>query len=228
MKILAIDTAANLCAACVLDTGGVSGPTQAVRDIGKGHVEHLMDVMSEALAGAGCGYADLSRIAVSVGPGSFTGVRVGVSAARGLSLSLAIPAVGISTLDALAQEAVTSGPAKPVLVAIAAGRGEAYWAKYRRNGEPLSVPGIAPIAEIAASVAGCDMMLAGSAARLVQAAAGPGATMTIGRESATAEIGTYAQMGAAAIRAGEPRPLYLRQPDAKPQAGFAVEREGPR
>ena len=77
---------------------------RAVLDIGKGHAEILMDVIAEALGAAGIAFAGLGAVAVSVGPGSFTGVRVGVSAARGLALALKIPAVGVSTLEALAAE----------------------------------------------------------------------------------------------------------------------------
>src|SRR5690606_8172147 len=124
MKLLAIDTAANLCAACVYDTqAGERG--RAVLDLGKGHAEHLMAVIEEALTAAGCAYTDLEAVAVSVGPGSFTGVRVGVSAARGLALALGIPAVGVSTLEALAAEARGDAP-RAVLARVEAGRGQAY------------------------------------------------------------------------------------------------------
>src|SRR6185436_6170923 len=115
MKLLAIDTAANLCAACVFDGDAGRELGRASRDIGKGHAEVLMDVIGEALAGAGVTYADLGAIAVAVGPGSFTGIRVGVSAARGLALALKIPSVGVNALEALAFEArQTLGP-QPVM-----------------------------------------------------------------------------------------------------------------
>ena len=81
MNLLAIDTAARLCAACVLDTETGRELGREVLDLGKGHAEQLMDVIDAALSDAGVGYAELGMVAVSVGPGSFTGVRVGVSAA---------------------------------------------------------------------------------------------------------------------------------------------------
>src|SRR5690606_26839604 len=103
MRLLAIDTAANLCAACVFDTdAGELG--RAVLDLGKGHAEHLIGVIDDALKAAGTAYDDLDAIAVSVGPGSFTGVRVGVATTRGLELALKVPAVGVSTLEALEYE----------------------------------------------------------------------------------------------------------------------------
>ena len=125
MKLLAIDTAANLCAACVYDADRDVVLGQSVRDIGKGHAEQLMDVIAEALEGAGLTYGDVSRIGVTVGPGSFTGVRVGVSTARGLALALGIPAIGVTTLEALAAGERAVRPDKDVLAVIDAGRGTA-------------------------------------------------------------------------------------------------------
>ncbi|MCB1426400.1 MAG: tRNA (adenosine(37)-N6)-threonylcarbamoyltransferase complex dimerization subunit type 1 TsaB, partial [Notoacmeibacter sp.] len=100
MTLLAIDTAANLCAACLSDaeTGAILGAE--VLDIGKGHAEQLMDVIAQAMAEAGAQWPDLTRLAVTVGPGSFTGIRVGVAAARGLALALDLPLTGITTLEA--------------------------------------------------------------------------------------------------------------------------------
>ena len=105
MIILAIDTAANLCAACVHDAAAGIERGRSVRDIGKGHAEQLMEVIDAALAAGGLAYADIGGIAVSVGPGSFTGIRVGVAAARGLALGLGVPSAGVTTLEALALEA---------------------------------------------------------------------------------------------------------------------------
>ena len=95
---------------------------RAVLDIGKGHAEHLMAVIEDAMSRPGSAYADLGAIAVSVGPGSFTGVRVGVSAARGLRMALKIPAIGVTTLEALAAEARERFGARTVLSALDAGR----------------------------------------------------------------------------------------------------------
>ncbi|WP_292249424.1 tRNA (adenosine(37)-N6)-threonylcarbamoyltransferase complex dimerization subunit type 1 TsaB, partial [Mesorhizobium sp.] len=101
-----------------------------VLDLGKGHAEHLMAVIDAALKAAGTGYAGLDAIAVSVGPGSFTGLRVGVSTARGLALALKIPAIGVTTLEALAAEAAASFPGRAVLAALDAGREEIHVAAY--------------------------------------------------------------------------------------------------
>src|SRR5690606_3902535 len=93
-----------------------------------------------ALEQAGSAYGDLDAIAVSTGPGSFTGVRVGVAAARGLALALKIPAAGVTTLEALAHQAQAMRPGRPAIAAIDAGRGEVYAASFAADGAPLAAP----------------------------------------------------------------------------------------
>ena len=207
MLVLAIDTAADLCAACVLDTdAGERG--RAVLDIGKGHAEHLMAVIGAALADAGAAHADLGAIAVSVGPGSFTGVRVGVAAARGLALALKVPAVGVTTLHALAREAAQ--PGRPVIARIEAGRGQAYVAAFSATGELTFGPA-------ALALADADALIRDSGEDAVPAS------------GKTADIAVYARLGAGMLKAGavpeRPRPLYLREADAKPQDAFALPRK---
>ncbi|MBU2402181.1 MAG: tRNA (adenosine(37)-N6)-threonylcarbamoyltransferase complex dimerization subunit type 1 TsaB, partial [Alphaproteobacteria bacterium] len=105
MKLLAIDTASVICAACVYDTVARQEDGRAVLDLGKGHAEHLMAVVGNAMQRAKITFPELDAVAVSIGPGSFTGVRVGVAAARGLAMALKVPAIGVTTLEALAAEA---------------------------------------------------------------------------------------------------------------------------
>jgi tRNA threonylcarbamoyl adenosine modification protein YeaZ len=223
MKILAIDTSANLCAACVFDTdAGERG--RAVLDLGKGHAEHLMTVIDDALNAAGSTYADIGLVGVSVGPGSFTGIRVGVAAARGLALALKIPSVGVTTLDALADEARAAYPGREILAAIDARRDQLYLARYEQGGERISGPVIASLADAVAEAGGQGVVLAGSAADMIAAAIGR--PIDIATRSATADIGVYAKLAARQDRAAAPpRPLYLRDADAKPQQGFAVARK---
>lgn len=229
MSILAIDTAASLCAACVLDArAGERG--REVLDLGKGHAERLMAVIDAALKRSGSTFADLSGIAVSVGPGSFTGVRVGVATARGLALALKIPAVGVTTLEALAGEAREVHPGRPVIAAIDAGRGQIYAAAFSPGGRPATEPAVLEIDRAIGLVAdsGATTVLAGSAARMLAEAARR--AFEIAAEGATADIGVYARFGAERLAGGapeagrKPKPLYLRAADAKPQTGFALPR----
>ena len=97
--ILAIDTSAAQCAVAIVDDDRV-----AVRRVGmaRGHAETLFPLIEEVLAELGASYDDLDRIAVCTGPGSFTGLRVGISAARGLALGCGIPAIGVTRFEAVA------------------------------------------------------------------------------------------------------------------------------
>ena len=207
MILLAIDTAATLCAASIHDTGrGELG--REVRDLGKGHAEHLMEVIALALERAGVTYDDLGAVAVSIGPGSFTGVRVGVATARGLALALKVPAVGVSTLEALAAEARDGVPERAVLARIDAGRRQAYIASYSAAGAPVLMPAVVTLEEAG--------RIAGEAGDAVVV------------EGRTADIAVYARLAAERIASGTaiapPKPLYLRDADAKPQTAFALPR----
>src|SRR4051812_18694458 len=104
MLVLAIDTAGPDCAVALarFDADRIEILARGAESIGRGHAERLLPIIESVLSQAGCSFHDLDRVAVTVGPGSFTGVRVGIAAARGLALALNIPAVGVGTLDALA------------------------------------------------------------------------------------------------------------------------------
>ncbi|MFC3327445.1 tRNA (adenosine(37)-N6)-threonylcarbamoyltransferase complex dimerization subunit type 1 TsaB [Mesorhizobium cantuariense] len=223
MKLLAIDCAANLCAACVYDVVAKRELGRSVLDLGKGHAEHLMAVIAEALKTAATDYAGLGAIAVSVGPGSFTGLRVGVSTARGLALALKVPAIGVTTLEALAADAAAAFPGRAVLAALDAGREEIHAAFYDEMSVLTYGPAVAALAEAVTMATESSSVLAGTAAAQIAAAAGRG--FDIGPQTATADIVTYARLAAAKGESERPKPLYLRGADAKPQAGFILSRQ---
>jgi tRNA threonylcarbamoyl adenosine modification protein YeaZ len=163
-------------------------------------------------------------VAVSVGPGSFTGVRVGVSAARGLALALKIPAVGVTTLEALATEATEAFPRRDIIAFIDAGRSGIYASKQGSDGVELHAPALLSIAEAAELIGRDDPVLTGSGAGAVMAHTG--CALTVFSDAATADIATYARLAAARGLPGMPAsPLYLRAADAKPQQGFALPRK---
>lgn len=227
MNLLAIDTAANLCAACVYDTERGLEMGRSVLDIGTGHAERLMEVIAEALANAGMSYADLGAVAVSVGPGSFTGVRIGLSAARGFALALKIPAIGVGTLEAIAAETRAAFAGRGVLAVIDARRDEIYAAHFGADGALRAGPMLTTVAEMAAIAKEVRPVLCGSAATMVAEAADADIMFDFGPLTATADIAIYARL--AALRGpGEerPKPLYLRGSGAKTQAAFALPRRG--
>lgn len=226
--ILAIDTAFERCTAAIYDpTGAGRLLAFAEPEIGKGHAERLMGVIDDVLAGAGKTYADIGRIGVTVGPGSFTGVRVGVAAARGLALALAVPAVGISTLDALAASAATgeSDRGTPVLAVVDARRGEVYAALTAFDGallcEPTALPPEALPAWIGELGTSKGLRLIGSGARLA-ADALPGIETRIVSETNRIDPAILARLTNFAEAGTPPKPLYLRSADAKPSSAKSL------
>lgn len=221
MQTLAVDTSANLCAACVHDSERDVVVGRAVEDIGRGHAERLFAIIEQALDEASLSFDDLDRLAVCVGPGSFTGVRVGVSAARGLALALSLPVVGVTSLEALAVDAPRG---EPLLVALDARRGEVYTQAFDRNGRAEGEAAVLSIEAACEAVQQSGAVLAGSGAPLLIAA---GARSRIVSDASTPDVAAIARIAALSDNpADKPRPLYLRPADAKPQSGFAVERQG--
>ena len=214
MIVLALDTAGTGCFAALYDSAEDRVLGSAGADIGRGHAEQLMAFIDEALEASGKALADVERVAVTIGPGSFTGIRVGVAAARGLALALGVPAVGVSTLSALAADRRAENP---LLVAMDAKREEVYWQSFAADGGETSLPAIASVEEARAVAARHDGALAGSAAPLLR----DGAPV----QTDGVSIATIARLGAHLDPEKHlPKPLYLRGPDAKPQAGFAIRR----
>jgi tRNA threonylcarbamoyl adenosine modification protein YeaZ len=211
MIILAIDTAGIDCSAAVFDSAAGTLLSAVSEEIGKGHAERLMDVIDQALLEAGANLQSVGKIAVVIGPGSFTGIRVGVAAARGFALSLGIDCVGVSTLETLAamHHAASQGK-KPVLVAMDAKREEIYAQAFSVDGSALNAPAALSAEDVDRLAISLSADLTGSWAS---------------KSGDRFDIGTVARIGAAKVADGSrPKPLYLRGPDAKPQTGFALAR----
>jgi tRNA threonylcarbamoyladenosine biosynthesis protein TsaB len=215
MRLLAIDTALDACSVGVVDGDVTVSRTEIV---GRGHAEILMGMIEAAMAEAKLAFADLDRIAVVVGPGSFTGLRVGIAAARGFALVTGKPAVGIGTLDVHAEEARALVGAKPVLVVNAAGRGDMYGAVFAADGGVVMPAAVGSAQIFAAHVTG-EMVIAGSGADLVLAALPMDHLPAIVHRRASPDIAALCRLALRVAATGEaPRPLYLRPPDAKPQS----------
>ncbi len=222
MLTLAMDTASAACQACVHDE---AGRVLAVgcEIIGRGHAERLMPVLDGALEAAAVDLSAIGRIVVTIGPGSFTGIRVGVSVARGLALALGRPCIGVGSLQALAASAGGQGP---VLAVVDAKRGEVYAALFDADLQPVAAPAAMTPAEAAELAERADARLTGSGAPLVEAhlpkRAEAGRVVSV---SDTVDMGALARLVAAGHGPfAPPKPLYLRGADAKPQQGFAVAR----
>jgi tRNA threonylcarbamoyladenosine biosynthesis protein TsaB len=226
MKLLALDTAANLCSVAILDVETGTVLAEISEDIGKGHAERLMAVIEQTTAVAKVSITDTGKIAVSVGPGSFTGVRVGVSTARGFALALKCPVIGISTLEALAYDAAKLFPGKPILSIIDARRDELYAQFFGEDGSARSEPMVTTLPLILEQLTerGPGHVLSGSGAPVVNERLDR--PLDIAVTAATGSIEAFARLGAMRSADDEaPKPLYLRGLDVKPQQGFVLKRK---
>jgi tRNA threonylcarbamoyladenosine biosynthesis protein TsaB len=217
MLILAIDTALDACAAGVLDTEAGKLIAQESQAMKRGHAEALMPLIARVIKESGIAFASLDRIAVTTGPGSFTGLRVGLSAARGIALAANKPVVGLTTLTAYAAPVVSQNAEQPVISAIDARHDHVYFQVVSGNGSSLILPRVGPIEEaLGASQFGAPYLV-GNAARILAdrwpAHAPP--PFKVDAQGAP-EIAWVAWLGAAVSPNTAPaRPLYLRAPDAK-------------
>lgn len=218
MIVLALDTSGGDCAACVYDSATDAVLGKVSENIGKGHAERLMSIVDMALEAASLDLKAVERIAVTIGPGSFTGIRVGVSLARGFALSLGVEAVGVTTLEVLAKDWQDRHGKKPVTVVMDARRGEVYIQPFGADGSPVEDAALLPLEDAIAVFTGQGGDITGSAAPLFRGE-------TTASEPDRFEITAVARLGAAKPSGGlRPAPLYLRGPDVKPQTGFALER----
>jgi|SRR5581483_833658 tRNA threonylcarbamoyladenosine biosynthesis protein TsaB len=220
MLVLAIDTALAACSAAVLDTEQATLLASEQLAMARGQAEALMPMIERVMVAADVGFTALDRIAVTTGPGSFTGLRVGISAARGLALAAGRPAVGLTTLSAYAAPLVAESRPHAVLSAIDARHDHAYFQLVGGDGLMRLRPAIAPIDEvIAASREHAPLRVVGNAAQLIASRWPADAPRPVQVDMQPApDIAWVAWLGAAADPTKAPaRPLYLRAPDARPQ-----------
>lgn len=206
MLLLAFDTATAAITVAVHDGSKVVG--QAYGEGAMAHGELLAPAIRDAVADAGATMADLTDVAVGVGPGPFTGLRVGVVTALTLGSTLGLRTHGVCTLDVLAADVVAE---REFVVATDARRKEVYWAKYTAAGVRVEGPSVNKPAELAALHSGVDVY--GHGGQLYgQILQGVG-NLTHPRAAALAELVASGKAQTLPLE-----PLYLRRPDAEPQA----------
>lgn len=211
--ILVIDTSGPVCAAGIQDAGAENLVAAKSEMLGKGHAERLIPMIEEVLAEAGLTLQDMTRIGVTTGPGSFTGIRVGVAAARGFALALGIPAIGVTTLRVVAEQVLEIGPPAPVAALIDAGRDEIFAQVFAPDGEPLTEPAAYGHDDIRAIVDRFGAIPAGSGIAALEGKP---------REQDDYPLDRVGRIAARLPDDTQPSPVYVRGAGAKPQAGFAV------
>ena len=225
MRVLAIDTALAVCAAAVLDTARPGMRARESLPMLRGHAEALMPLIGRVMHAAKLEFSDLDRIAVTVGPGSFTGLRVGIAAARGIALAAAKPAIGLSTLSAYAAPLIAKDDKVPVVVAIDARHDQVYLQIFGSGGRTVIAPRVAPIEEAVRAANLGAVRIVGSAAEQIAAAwltDQPQPSLVEARPAA--DIDWVARLGAASVGSAPPKPLYLKAADAHPQQASRLAR----
>ena len=231
MIIFAIDTAGPDCAACIYDATEHRVLAQRSEHIIRGHAERLPAIVEQTLNEAKLDFSDMTHLAVTEGPGSFAGIRVGISFVRALALALKIPAIGVSSLQAMAFGAAHAGACNAIAL-LDARRGEIFSAIVDLDGKYLQEPQALTI-EAAMKVtldAGlqADLVLCGNGIDVF----GPefvdtNSDLKIIHRNAAPPLEFVAKLALKLIHKesiASPKPQYLRHADAKPNQNFALER----
>ena len=213
MKILSIDTAMAACSAAVLDTDAALPLAAAFVPMERGHAEALPPMVAMVMEASGLQIAEIDRIVVTTGPGTFTGVRIGLAYARGLGLARGIPVIGVDSLTAIAANEEARAP---LLVVSDARNAEVYAAVFDAHRRLISGPHVTT-----AKAAGADLpsesLVLGTAAESVMTAA-------LRNDLVRSHAGDlpvaahFARLAPEILPGDMPAPLYLRPPDAKPQS----------
>ncbi|MEV6394170.1 tRNA (adenosine(37)-N6)-threonylcarbamoyltransferase complex dimerization subunit type 1 TsaB [Streptomyces sp. NPDC051907] len=213
MLLLAVDTATPAVTAALHD--GASVLAETARVDARRHGELLLPAVDEVLAEAGVSLDAVTDLVVGVGPGPYTGLRVGLVTASTFASALGIPVHGVCTLDGLAY---ACGLKEPFVVATDARRKEVYWARYDASGARVSEPAVDRPADIAEQVAGLPAV--GAGALLYPE------VFSDARAPEHVSAGALASLAARKLAAGEeflpPLPLYLRRPDAQVPKNYKV------
>jgi tRNA threonylcarbamoyl adenosine modification protein YeaZ len=220
---LVLDTSSAAVTAGLVDFSASPVPevlAERVTVDARAHAELLTPALRDCLASAGARPADLAAVVAGVGPGPFTGLRVGLMTAAALADATGLPSYGVCSLDAIAASAAGTAGSAELLVAGDARRKEVYWARYS-HGRRLADPAVAKPAEL---VTALIAELRGELFGRTPAMAGAGARLyaeVLGLPLLDADFPTVAGLAARAadrVRAGAPGevlvPLYLRRPDA--------------
>lgn len=218
MLILAFDTAQQACSAAISRDGELV--SYCHRLMQRGHAEHLLPMVEAVRKQAAVSFGDLDFIAVTVGPGTFSGVRVGLAAARALALVQDIPILGVGTLELLAQGAVRAGTpdamaGRNIIAAIDARRGDLYTQSFDAAGQALTAAAVGPASPAFAAPDQPPGVIVGTGAVLLQAVLPEWRLDSRIVQPDAAVLALAAEDWRHRISRRPPAPVYLRAPDAR-------------
>jgi tRNA threonylcarbamoyl adenosine modification protein YeaZ/ribosomal-protein-alanine acetyltransferase len=220
MLTLAFDTSMGACSAAVFNAAEGKLLAEALEPMERGHAERLAPMIAEVMEQADVAFAQLGRVVVTTGPGTFTGLRIGLAMARGFGVSLGVPLIGINSLAAIA---ANEAEQKAVAVAVEARNGEIYFALYGSGGEEIVAPLLTRPVEAAKLLPSSPVVVLGTGARHLL----PEHTVHVRGNAGDVPRASQFVKAASGLDPAHypPNPLYLRQPDIKPQ--FSVQRVPP-
>lgn len=224
MNILAIDTALSTVSVCVANMSTYEVVAFEVAPMERGHAEYVAPAIERTMRAVDGGFESLSRIAVTVGPGSFTGLRVGIAAAKAIGLVRRVPVVGVSTLSALAAPHLEAKCPCVIACSIDARRERVYFQAFSPGGQTLAGPAIGAPRDALRAIGSGPVRLVGSGSlAMAREAALRGLRIEAKDDARAPEIAYVARLGALANPEKAPaRPLYLSQAEARPMAPKAA------
>lgn len=224
MRILALDSASAAFSVAVLDDGALRARRFEARL--RGHAERLAPMIEAVVAESGVAFDDFDAVAVTVGPGTFTGVRIGLATARGLALATGAPLIGVTTLEAVAAavpEAARAG--RDLMVVLDARKGEVYVQRFSADLTPLDAPRNLPPATVPGLFGDAPVLVVGAGQGLVEPYIGDRSSVSVAPDGGTGETmglpdaawvaRLAAARGVPEAGAALPEPLYIRPPDAQ-------------
>ncbi|MEI8393425.1 MAG: tRNA (adenosine(37)-N6)-threonylcarbamoyltransferase complex dimerization subunit type 1 TsaB [Rhodospirillaceae bacterium] len=215
MRVLALETSTAACSVALFDDGHILA--RRFGAMSRGHAEILMPMLAEVLAEAGLGIGAIDRLAVTVGPGAFTGLRVGLAAARGLALATGCPLVGLTGFTVIAGGLTAEEIAgRSVLIAIDSRRPELFLQRFNSRLEAEAEPDLLTPEDCAARLAIGPLLIAGDGSPALKKALSTRPHTYYAEGSGLPDAAVLARLAAALPNGAglPPRPLYLRAPDA--------------
>lgn len=228
MRVLAIDTSRGACSAAVYDGATRTALARESEPMTRGHSEALAPMVERVLKASG-GAAAVTKIAVAVGPGSFTGLRIGVAMARAMALTLGVPVVGVSTLIAYCGPMLDDPRPGVIASVIDASHGHVYFHLIDSKAKQIFSPRVVSLRDAVRAIGGSPARIVGDAgALLAEEARRAGVEVDASAAAPYPDIVALARIGLAADPAQWPaRPLYIKAPDAQPGRDDSVARVEP-
>ena len=228
-RVLALDCALGACSVALIQDTHVLAHEHL--SLERGHAEALLPMVDTVLTAADCAYGEISVVAATVGPGSFTGVRIGLAAARGLALAIPTETVAVTTLEAIAAVAapavasVVEDPElqdRSLLVALDTKRGDLYAQWFDLRGRPAGEPHVSTATALLEAAPSAGILVAGDAVDdVVEVAAGTSLRVTALGAARVPDARVVARLAAERFAdvGGSPLlPVYLRSPEVGPPA----------